>query len=460
MTSELAPASEMVAEICERLEAAVAGLDPASVPVEQLDAVAAGFARVERLGAAGKVLVAGRLGEVARAGTLHRDGAALLASVSGTSVGAARRVIETAGRLGALPLVAAALRSGALSAEQAQVVAEAAAASPGEEARLVALAQGESLKALRDEARRVIAAADPKTDEERAAEVRRTRRLSSWTAGSSGAEGGFAGPVEEMAEINAALDAHQERIFAAARQAGEKEPFAAYRWDAWLAMARASVRDGNPGKPIAKKILVRADEAVLAAGQAGGAGVDGAAVCDIPGYGPIPASVAAALLEGSTWHALLTKGVDVCTVTNGQRPPLAIQRTALEWAQPLCCVEGCDNVARLQIDHMHERRHGGQTRLRNLQRLCTYHHDLKTRFGWTYEDQPGGRRKRPVSPTEQRLRDRTRTPPATTEHDRPPPSEHDGTPTSPPPGTPPDGQRPLGPPRPTPAPARTSTAPG
>jgi hypothetical protein len=459
MTSDVAP----VGGICGQLEAAVAGLDVASVPVEQLDAVAGGFARIERLAAAGKVLVAARLGEVARAGTLHRDGAALLASESGTSVGAARRVIETAGRLGALPLVAAAVRAGALSAEQAQVVAEAATASPGEEARLVELAQGESLKALREEARRVIAAADPATDEERAAEVRRTRRLSSWTNGEGGAEGGFAGPVEDMAEINAALDAHQEAIFAEARAAGSVEPFTAYRWDAWLRMARASVRGGHPTKPIAKKILVRADEAALARGQ-----VCGGEVCDIPGCGPIPASVAQKLLQGSTWHALLTKGADVCTVTNGQRPPLSIQRSALEWSQPLCCVEGCDNVARLQIDHMHERRHGGRTNTRNLQHLCTYHHDLKTRFGWTYQDQPGGRRKRPVPPAQQAHHARSSQAPtrsAADDHnpppgERPPPGEHDGTPTSPPQGAPPDSQRPPGPPRPTPAPSGTSTTSG
>lgn len=366
----------------------VAALEPEAVPVGEVDAAAEALAEVERLAGAARLLLSSRLAEVDRTGTPDRDAAAFLARATGASVGAARSALRTGRRLGSLPRLRTAVRRGEVSAQRAAVVAEAAAVAPAEEARLVECARHESLRELRLLARGVVAAADPRTDEERAEAIHDERRAASWTAADGAGEGAFRGPVEQVAEIAAALDAHQERLFSQARAEGSRQPHAALRFDALLAMARASVRGGDAGKPLPKKLLVRADRAALARGA-----VAPGEVCDLPGHGPVPASVAADLARDGVWHALLTDGVDVRAVTNAQRKALVVQQVALEWSQPGCVVEGCPNTARLQIDHITGWTITHRTDLADLQRLCIHHHDLKTRFGFRYEPQPDGRRK-------------------------------------------------------------------
>lgn len=233
----------------------VAALTPAAVPEDEVDAAVEALAEVERLAEAARLLLSSRLGEVDRTGTPDRDAASFLARATGASVGAARAALRTGRRLASLPHLGAALRRGEVSAQRAGVVAEAAAVAPAEEARLVACARHESLRELRLLARGVVAAADPRTDEERAEAIREERRAASWTAADGAGEGAFRGPVEQVAEIAAALDAHQERLFAQARAEGSRQPYAALRFDALLAMARASVRGGDAGKPLPKKVL-------------------------------------------------------------------------------------------------------------------------------------------------------------------------------------------------------------
>jgi hypothetical protein len=375
------------------LRAFVSGLDAAAVPLESVDTELEAAAEVERLAGAAKLLLAARAAEVDRKGTRFRNAAEYLASVSGCTQGAAAGVVQTAKRLLRLPVLTGAVRRGEVSVEQARVVADAAVVAPTEEASLVDTARHDTLKRLREAAQRAKASADPRSDEERAAEIRRTRRLSTWTDAQGAGEGAFRGPVEDLAEIDAALSAHQERLFAKARAEGSREPYAAYRWDALLSVARASLRDGDAGKPVARKILVRADQAALARGSA----APGETV-DLPGYGPIAVSVAKKLAEDATWHALLTKGTDVVAATNAQRKALSVQRVALEWESPTCTTEGCDNARFLEIDHITGWATTHDTQIGDLQRPCHRCHDLKTRHGHTLEDQGPDRRKRLIPP--------------------------------------------------------------
>jgi len=380
----------------DELAAYVGALVPSSVALEDVDGLVEGLAEIERLAAGGRLLLAGRTAEVPRVGTADRDGAGFLARVTGSSVGAARAAIETSSRLPDLPTVEAAVRAGQLNEQRANVVADAAAAAPGEEQRLVRMGRNESMRHLREQARTIKAAADPRSAEEKHAEVQRTRRASSWTTPEGGGELGGVGPIEQMAEITAALDAHRDRILRAGVPEGTT--YANVTFDALLAMARASVRGGDADKPIAKKILVRIDRAVRLTGEAARG-----QVCDLPGWGPIPVSVAEELMKDQTWHAILTVGIAVAAVTHGQRKANSVQRTALDWTEPGCCVEGCPNRGHHQIDHIEDWAATKTTAHGVLQRLCTYHHDLKTRYGYQYEDQPDGR-KRAVSPAEQRRR--------------------------------------------------------
>lgn len=398
----------------------VAGVRPAEVGLEEVDRLVEVFAAIERLGVAGKLLLAARAAEVPRAGTADRDSAGFLARVTGSSVGAARAAVETSERLAALPQVAAAVRAGQLNETRANVVADAAAAAPEEEECLLRLARRESMKHLRERARSIKAAADTRTAEEKHDDLVRTRRAVSGVTPEGAGHLDVHGPPEQMAEIDAAIAAHRDRLFRARAGTDDAAAAATYgnlSFDAVLAMARASVRGGDADKPIAKKVLVRVDRAALLRGEA----IAGETV-DLPGYGPIPVSTAQELMRDQTWHALLTAGVAVAAVTHGQRKANSAQRTALDWTEPGCCVRGCPNPAYVEIDHVDDWARTRRTSHGVLQRLCHFHHDLKTRFGWRYEALPDGR-KRAVSPDEQRERRPTASGPGAPE---PPPT---GTPT-------------------------------
>jgi len=367
--------------------------------LDSVDQLLGAAAEVERLAGSIKVLLAGRAAQVDRKGSPERTAADVLARSSGCSGGAARGQVDLARRLASQPHVAAGLRDGTLSVEQARVVSDAVTEAPDEEARLVAIAQTESLKALRDAAAKAKAAADTRSDEQRHARIRDTRRLATWTSGTGAGEGAFRGPIDALAEIDAALDAHQDHIFRAARANGEPLPYPAARFDALLAMARASLRKGDTDKPVAKKILVRVDHTALTRGS-----VAPGETVDLPGYGPLPVTVAAQLTQDQVWYALLTKGNDVINVTNAQRRALVCQQTALDWTQPLCCIEGCDNRRFIETDHTtgwsltHTTQHG------DLDHPCHHHHALKTFYGYTFQDQGPGRRKKLIPPPPGRQR--------------------------------------------------------
>ena len=255
------------------------------------------------------------------------------------------------------------------------------------------------MKRLREQARAIKDAADARSAEERHADHVRTRRAHTGVTGDGAGRLEVEGPAEQVAEIDAAIAAHRERLFRRGSTDGSLDgTHGNLTFDAVLAMARASVRDGETDKPIAKKILVRVDRSARLRGHA----VAGETV-DLPGWGPVPVSVAEALMVDQTWHAVLTAGVAVLAVTHGKRAANSAQRTALDWTEPLCCVRGCSNAAYCEIDHVEDWATTRRTSHGALQRLCKHHHDLKTRYGYRYEPLPDGR-KRAVPPEEGRRR--------------------------------------------------------
>jgi hypothetical protein len=85
---------------------------------------------------------------------------------------------------------------------------------------------------------------------------------------------------------------------------------------------------------------------------------------------------------GAAFNAVLklviTRGIDVLHVTHLGRGPTAAQRIARAWTSPHCSVLGCPRT-RVQIDHRLDWAHTRHTRPDELDPLCPYHHDLKTR---------------------------------------------------------------------------------
>src|SRR4051812_44633659 len=153
---EVTPVLEVV---LRETRALVAGLDVDPLSGAQARELAAGFAELERLAAAGKLLATGRL-VASGAGPgddSFRDVDAWLASVGGITAGAARATTRAATRALEQPVVESAVRSGQLSAAQAELVTTAVAADAGAADLLVELASHAGVKRLRTECDRVIA---------------------------------------------------------------------------------------------------------------------------------------------------------------------------------------------------------------------------------------------------------------------------------------------------------------
>lgn len=420
---------DSVSALRASLAALLADLEPPSLSGAQAVAWWEELDRVERLAAAGKTLLARRVAESGQwqaAGA--RSAADDLARRAGTSVGAARAALEASQRLAGLPATARAAASGELSAPQAALVADAAAADPTAEAHLLEVAAREALPQLRDECARVKAAADadPAATLARVHAARALRRYPD----SGGAWHLHAqGTVVAGAQLNAALDPLVDEVFRAARAAGRREPMEAYAFDALLLMAERAAgarpgeaaqpavavpaggsaaatspsadatgspapasaapgspapatRDSSPRAPSGSPpnprflALLRVDVEALRRGA-----LAGGETCEIAGVGPVPVATARELLGDAVLKLVVTRGVDVPNVTHLGRGPTAAQRVALAWTSPHCSAQGCTG-GWLETDHREDWARTRHTRLDELDSLCSHCHDLKTRLGW------------------------------------------------------------------------------
>lgn len=310
-----------------------------------------------------------------------------MAKTTGTSVGSAVATIETAARVAELPETNKALRSGKLSDAQAKDIASAAVASPNSEARLLQVAERDSLHGLKETCAKVRAAALP-DENERYRRIHERRRLRHWTD----ADGAFRLDAlltpDKGATVLAALEPIKERIFADARKQDRRKPFEAYAADALVETCEhARDCDAAPErKGPAAMLHVIVDHAALTRGEV----ADGE-TCEIAGVGAVPVATAQAMANDAFLSALVTDGTDVQAISHMGRKVTARQRTALIARGKRCEVPGCDCTRGLQIDHITGRATGGPTKLDNLAWLCPHHHYLKTHRGYAFGGKPGAR---------------------------------------------------------------------
>ena len=113
------------------------------------------FINLERTAAAGRILLAQRLADTQLwKDDGYRSAAAQQADLGGTSTGRATADLSTSERLRKLERTAEALRQGKLSAEQAELISDAATINPSAEQDLLGAAESGSAKNLKDEAGR------------------------------------------------------------------------------------------------------------------------------------------------------------------------------------------------------------------------------------------------------------------------------------------------------------------
>ena len=412
------PAVAEVTGAVEVLSAFVAGFEPARFSGSDAETLVGLFTRASRLCEAGKALSAKRATDANRhQASGFKTPSQWLASLTGDSVGDAADTLELASTMEHHPGVDDSYRKGRLSKARAKAVGEAVRANPDSEGELLGAAEGtDTLRQVKERCDYAKARARrAEADDARYRALHRSRSLRTWVDPTDGAFRLDARLTPDAgARLRSALEVEERAVFEAARRRGETEPSVAYACDALVALvtgqptprAAGSTTDGSDGtdttttasegtttgrthttrSPRRDTITLRVDLDALLKGDVG----DGQ-VCEIPGVGPVPLSLATDLLGEAICHLVITDGCDVTTTCGlGRNVPVSLQR-ALRERDPVCVVPGCDQPRGIEIDHrVIDFKDDGPTMLWNLARLCIHHHRLRTHQGFVLERRTTG----------------------------------------------------------------------
>jgi hypothetical protein len=365
-----------VREVAERLHALVMDVDLGEMlPATAKELVAVGE-RIERTGRVLKMMasVVVEASDVWK-GEGDRSVEDWMARTTGSSRSQATRAVKTAKRLRRLPKVAEAAKQGTLSPEQTEAIADAAAADPAAQDRLVDAAQRRDLRGLKQECQRTKANVDRDPEAARA-RIHAKRSCRTWTDDEGVGHLHLSGTPDSISRMDNAIRCRADGKFREARQAGRREPLDAYSFDAAEELLTGGGGVASPPKGSDAKILIRVDYPTLLRGRC----LDGE-TCEIAGMGPVPVSVAHEWMENAFLAAVLTKGTEITKVVHFGRRFTAEQRTALQWQDPVCAREGCSNRLRLEYDHFEDWADTHTTQVTSAKRFCHGCHLLKTR-GW------------------------------------------------------------------------------
>lgn len=359
------------------IEAAVRRFEPRLLDARGAVRAVERFAKVRHLGEVGTALAATRVDETqAFRESGARSAGHWLARKTGVPVSAAFRALETAEALAELPVTNEAFRAGRLSEMQAHEIAGAARKDPSAEAELVAAARrGTDLKGLKDRCRQVRASAEA-DDAAWAQRLHDSRSLRTWVEADSATCGIWRMSPDKGAEVNAAIDAETDLIFREVRAAGGRDPREAYAADALYALITR-----GPRKATGATLVM--DAGVAEAGHA-----SRGRRCEIPGVGPIPVTIAKAMLETARVRAVPADPEQLPEYSTDRRYSPPWLTAWLEQQYPVCGVEGCNVDFNLHTDHVVPLSEGGRTEQDNLWRICWHHHDLKTNRGWQVTGTP------------------------------------------------------------------------
>jgi hypothetical protein len=369
-----------VREAVDVLSAAVAAIDlGAMLPATHRELVALGE-RVERTGRTLKSLAAAKVAESAVwQGEGDRSMEDWLARTTGTTRAEAVKELQTGRDLHAVPEVARAATAGELSVKQTEAIAGAAAVDPRAAGRLLQSAGKKGLRELQDECRATRTNADPDPDATRA-RIHAKRAYRSWVDADGTGHLHLSGPSDVIARLDNAVRHRCDRLFRDARREGRREPTDAYAFDA-AAELLTSAGDATPVPAGADaKVIVRVDLPALLRGRA----IEGE-TCEIAGLGPIPVSIVQEWMQNAFLAAIVTKGTEITKVVHLGRRFTSEQRTSLQWRDPICARQGCDNRLGLEYDHFEDWADTRTTRVDAARRFCPPCHRLKT-IGWHVSD--------------------------------------------------------------------------
>ena len=354
---------EHLADAIESLEKANANLEPELLSAADARGALAAYARAERLVAFGKAALARRV-----------DDAEVVATATGTSVGKAKQVVDTAKALQDADVVRDALARGSVSFDQASEIVKAEKASPGAAEDLLRVAASESFQVLREESRKVVLEAEQHRGlGERQREARTARHFFD--------ELGMKNihlklpPVIGEAICNRA-EADAQRLHREAKREGREEPFERHLLDSFAKMLAGSDVKGH---------CERADVTILVSHEVvkrGWTEVREGEVCKIPGVGPVAPEDAKAIAEDAFLSGVVFDGKDLRQFKTFGRHARAEVRRALELGEPptfdgIRC-SSCGKRFRNQKDHLEPVAADGPTCTENLDWKCYECHKVKT----------------------------------------------------------------------------------
>jgi hypothetical protein len=405
---------ERLREITDEVVSLVTGFEAGLYSGEDVERIVEVLSELKRATDAGILKAAIRAEETR---IYERDGhtgaGTWLAGKTGEPVG------QALGGLGVMksakkhPSIAEALSKGNISVSQARHIASAADADPDCAEELIDAAAGSGFGELKKRCEGVRFGSHCTQEEiERHEQIRRQRSCRTWV------DLGGAGHLEAKMTPDA-LSVVRQGLWHFERHvlkdnAERTEGRVAYAADALVAMAQASVGNGRAQsagsdtkfpdhkfpdtkfpedkRPTGKKppttrtfVRIRVDLEALKRGHA----LPGE-TCAIPGIGPVPVAIARSVLGDALLELVITDGIDVPTVITHTRHIRRALRLALDERDGACCVPGCDAADRLEADHFEtDFSKGGPTEIKNLARLCSWHHYNRTHKGWRLEGGPG-----------------------------------------------------------------------
>ena len=112
--------------------------------------------------------------------------------------------------------------------------------------------------------------------------------------------------------------------------------------------------------------------------------VQGDELCEIPGIGPVPVSIARELLGDALLRIVIRDGHDVLTEVHAGRLASDAQRTVIQVRQRGVCARPTCARPIAEIDHTKGFPITGATAIDELAGLCTFDHRAKTLHGHTY----------------------------------------------------------------------------
>ncbi len=344
------------------LEQANGLLAPHVRSVSDAEALLQCYARVEKLAAFGTATLSARIGD-----------APSLARATGSSVGQARRTIETGRRMAREPRLAEAVQRADVSLDQADEIARTVSVAPESVDELISVARAEPFHVLKERARAIRLEHEDRADlAERQHQARRLRH-----------HVGELGMIHLEADLEPhvgvpivnRLEREARRLARAHRtDGGADEPVERHLADALPAIVGGGDTAGGHAEVV---ILVSHEVAAR-----GWSDVRDGERCSIPGVGPVSPAVARRIADDAFLTGVFYDGTDLRHLKRWTRGIPAAVRIALQLGSPPefdgpRCVD-CGNRFRLELDHQEPVAAGGETSLPNTKPRCEPCHAKKT----------------------------------------------------------------------------------